>query len=75
MIAYVQEFSCSHWLDCVNGWIQALSMNPSSTWSESDVLKPLNDNVAKGVCILSSQHRRKSDLADCKLRHLWIAMN
>lgn len=75
MIAYVQEQTCSHWLDRVNGWILDLSAEPASVWSKTDMLKLLIDNAPQGTCKLASQHRRDNGLADCELRHLWINMN
>ncbi len=75
MIAYVQAQTCSHWLNRVNGWILDLSAKPDSLWGESDLLKPLCENVAKGVCSLSSWHHRGHGIADCELHHLWIRLN
>jgi hypothetical protein len=75
MIAYVQEHTCSYWLDRVNGWILDLSTEPASVWSETDLLKMLNAVATTGICKLASRHRRANGLADCELRHLWITMN
>lgn len=75
MIAYVQEQTCSHWLDRVNRWILDLSKDPSSLWSKTDILNLLTDNTPQGTCRLASRHRRVNGLADCELRHLWITMN
>jgi len=75
MIAYVQEQTCSYWLERVNGWILDLSTEPASVWSETDLLKILNDDATTGICKLASRHRRANGLADCELRHLWITMN
>ena len=72
MIAFVQEQSCSYWLDRVNDWIQDLNKTPDSIWSQSDLLKPLSDNRILGICTFGSRHRREKSLADCELRHLWI---
>jgi hypothetical protein len=75
MIGYVQEMTFSHWLSKVNGWIQALSAEADSTWSNSDVLLIIREDSTKGVCILRSNHQREGNLGVCELRHLWIKMN
>jgi hypothetical protein len=74
MIAYVQEQSCSHWLDQVNGWIQDLAMEPDSPWTDFDSLKSLSDNLENGVSTLKSEHQRAGNLERCELYHLWIEM-
>jgi len=75
MIAYVQEQSCSYWLDQVNGWIKDLAAGPNSVWSDSDFLHPLSDNLTTKISTLLSQHRRAGGLDVCELRHLWIRMS
>ena len=75
MIAYVQEQSCSYWLDQVNGWIKDLAAGPNSVWSDSDILQPLSDNLATKISTLKSEHRREGGLDGCELRHLWIRMS
>jgi hypothetical protein len=75
MIAYVQERSFSHWLHQVNCWIRDLVAEPNSAWSDSDDLQPVSDDSAIGMSTLKSRHRRKDNLAECELRHLWIRMN
>lgn len=75
MIAYIQEQSCSHWLDQVNGWIKDLAAGPNSVWSDSDILQPLSDNLASKISTLKSEHRREGGLDRCELRHLWIEMS
>ncbi len=75
IIAYVQEMAFSHWLSKVNGWIQALSTEANSAWSDSDVLLLVKEDSTKGVCMLRSDHRREGQLEKCELRHLWIKMN
>lgn len=74
MIAYVQEQSCSHWRDQVNGWIRGLAAEPNSVWNDSDILQLLNDNLETGISTLKSEHKRVGDLEVCALRHLWIIM-
>jgi hypothetical protein len=75
MIAYVQEMTFSHWLNKVNGWIQALSTGADSAWSDSDALLLLTEDSAKGLCLLQSDHKREGQPEKCQLRHLWIKMN
>ncbi len=75
MIAYVQEQTCSHWLDQVNGWILDLSKELVTEWGKTDRLELLNDDATSRICKLVSRHRRANGLADCELRHLWISMN
>jgi len=75
MIAYVQQLGFSHWLAQVNGWIQALSAEMDSAWSESDLLRHEKEDPARGLCILHSVHRREAGCEDCELRHLWVKMN
>lgn len=74
MIAYIQEQSCSHWVDQVNGWIKDLATETNSVWSDSDALHLLDDNLSTKVSILKSEHQREGGLNGCELRHLWISM-
>ena len=73
MIGYVQDQTCSYWLGRVNSWIGNLA-EADSSWTGADILQPLNDDLAGGMCVLRSQHRRDGDLEDCELRHVWIRM-
>jgi len=75
MIGYVQEMTFSEWLDQINGWIQDLSAQESSAWSDSDTLLLVKEDPARRVCTLRSHHQRKGDLEEVELRHLWIKMN
>lgn len=75
MIAYVQEQSCSHWLDQVNYWIMDLAVRPTSAWSDSDILQLLSEDLTSGISTLKSEHRREGYLHGCELRHLWIKMH
>jgi len=75
MIAYVQEMTFSHWLTRINGWIQELSAEADSLWSDSDNLLLLKDDSALGLCTLHSHHKREADLEEFELRHLWVKMN
>jgi len=75
MIGYVQEMTFSHWLTKVNGWIQGLSTEGSSAWTDSDILLLLKEDSSKGMCVLRSNHQRSAKLGRCELRHLWIKMN
>ena len=74
MIAYVQEQSCSHWKDQVNGWIKDLAEEPNSLWNESDILQLLSDDLETGISTLKSEHQRTSNLKKCELHHLWVKM-
>jgi hypothetical protein len=74
MIAYVQEQSSSYWLGQVNCWIRDEAARSNSSWSDSDVLQLLSDNLAKGLSIFKSEHQRENSLDRCELRHLWIRM-
>lgn len=74
MIAYVQEQSCSHWLDQVNGWIEDLALEPDSPWDKFDILQRLSDNLQIGISTLKSEHQRVENLGKCELHHLWIKM-
>lgn len=75
IIGYVQEMTFSYWLGRVNGWIQALSAEANSAWSDSEVLLLLNEDSGRGLCTLCSHHRREGNLDACELRHLWVRMN
>lgn len=75
MIAYVQEMTFCYWLGQINGWIQNLSAEADSTWSDSDILLLLKEDSARGLCTLHSHHQREGNLGECELRHLWIRMN
>lgn len=75
MIAYVQGYTFSHWLNQVNCWILELSAESNSAWSNSDILQQLSNDSATGVSTLESRHRRGGGLDRCELRHLWIKMN
>jgi hypothetical protein len=75
MIGYVQEMTFSHWLSKVNGWIQGLSTEAGSAWSDSDALLLVEEDSSKGLCVLCSNHQRTARLEKCELRHLWIKMN
>lgn len=75
MIAYVQEGSFSHWLSRANCWIHELSMEPNSTWSDSEILQPMHDDPVAGINTFKSQHKREGGLDKCELHHLWIKMN
>ena len=75
MIAFVQDQTPCYWLAQVNSWIGDLSARANCAWSGSDLLRPLNDNPAAGLCILRSYHRREGGLRECELRHLWIKMS
>ena len=75
MIAYVQQLDFSHWLVQVNGWIRALSAEPDSAWSDSDLLRQEKDDLARGLSILLSHHRREGRYGELELRHLWIKIN
>lgn len=75
MIAYIQERSCSHWLNQVNCWIRDLAAEPNSSWSDSDILQSLSDNLTTGISTFKSELQREGDLGTCELRHLWIKMS
>jgi hypothetical protein len=75
MIAYVQEQTFSHWAVQVNCWIQDLSAQAGVTWSCFDLLQPLSEDSAAGLCMLHSHHRREGGLEGFELRHLWVRMN
>lgn len=75
MIAYVQEQSFSHWLDQVNCWIRDLAAEPTSLWSDSDILQLQSDNTITEIRTLKSVHRRESGLGECELRHLWVRIS
>jgi hypothetical protein len=75
MIAYVQDGSFPHWLRQVNSWIQALTAETNTIWDDSDNLQLLNEDLATGISILESRHRREGGLDACELRHLWIMMS
>ncbi len=75
MIAYVQEQTFSHWQTQVNGWIRNLSSEVNSEWSVSDVLHPLENDSARGICTLHSRHQRPAGPGGIDLQHLWIKMN
>ncbi|MBI3944694.1 MAG: hypothetical protein HY321_02140 [Armatimonadetes bacterium] len=75
MIAYVQDQTTLHWVDKVNGWIQALSAQAGSAWSGADMLQVLSDESVEGLCTLHSRHTRTCGLPECQLRHLWIRMH
>jgi hypothetical protein len=75
MIAYVQDQTFSDWLARVNGWIRQLSSEAKSAWSSLDVLQPVKDDLAVGLCALCSHHQRGGGLGIITLKHLWIKMN
>lgn len=75
MIAYVQEQSCSYWLDQVNCWIKDLAKATAPTWSNSDVLELLSEDLINGVSAFKSEHHREGGLNTCELRHLWLQMH
>jgi hypothetical protein len=75
MIAYIQEESSSYWLGQVNCWIRDEAARVNSSWSNSDVLQLLNDNLASGISTFKSEHQRENGLDRCELRHLWIKMS
>lgn len=74
MIAYVQEQSCSYWFDQVNCWIKDLAMVTTPTWSDSDILQLLSEDLNAGISTFTSEHEREGGLNRCKLRHLWLQM-
>lgn len=74
IIAYVQERSSSYWLRQVNCWIRDEAARPNSSWANSDCLKSLSNNSAKGLSTFKSEHQRENGLDRCELRHLWIRM-
>jgi hypothetical protein len=75
MIGYVQEQSFPYWLDKVNSWILDLAARAKSDWSNSEILKLLNDDSATGTSTFSSRHERKGGLDVCELQHLWVRMH
>jgi hypothetical protein len=73
IIGFVQEQSFDEWLEKINEWIRNLASTSGLPWSARDVLQRASaDDV---VCTLDSKHERSSGLAECHLRHLWVAMN
>jgi hypothetical protein len=74
MIAYVQQHDFPHWFAEVNRWIQALSNQPNSEWTQSDLLQSHSNVSDAKVWTLESNHERVSDLPSIELRHLWINM-
>jgi hypothetical protein len=75
MIAYVQEQSCSYWLDEVNCWIKDLAKATAPTWSDSDILELLSEDLIIGINAFKSEHQREGGLNTCELRHLWLQMH
>lgn len=75
MIAYIQERDFTHWLKEINGWIDGLSKEAKSDWSDADLLESSCSPSSADVCVLQSRHARPSGLSPCDLRHLWIKMN
>lgn len=74
MIAYVQEKSLSYWLEKVNCWVQNLSIEHSSAWTEADSLHLMKENLNLGISTLHSRHQRTGNLDPCEMRHIWIRM-
>jgi len=74
MIGYIQDRPIPFWVRQVNGWIMALSGEPGSVWTDSDLLQPQNSDSGTGLCTLRSCHQRRGGLDDCELHHMWIGM-
>lgn len=74
MIGYVQDKSCSYWLDQVNDWIRNLALTQSHDWEASDTLKKLTDTDRTRVLTMRSRHKRKGR-NEIELRHIWITLN
>lgn len=74
MIGYVQEQTVAEWDQRIAEWITGLA-GAAVGWSEEDLLKLEHYSKTLRLGKLRSSHRRKKDLPDIEIRHLWIEMN
>lgn len=74
MIAYVQDSTCEHWHNEVNGWISDLPQIEGPLWSLADCLNGPLIHSANGLSRTNSQHSRPNGMADILVEHLWIRM-
>lgn len=75
MIAYIQENSRTFWESQIASWINGLVTEGLDGWNESDLLHLIEEDDEHQVSVLKSIHKRKNELEDIELRHLWIEMN
>ena len=75
IIAYVQEATCSLWLEANNGWIKELALVDNQAWTTSDQLNLVDANSELRSSRSSSNHSRvQSESNSIDLTHLWIEM-
>jgi hypothetical protein len=74
MIGYVQSGRADEWLTTINGWVAALAETGADGWSEADTLSLDGHDQTARFALLSSRHKRASELNDIDLKHLWIEM-
>lgn len=74
MIGYIQNESASVWFDCIGKWVDDIVASGESGWTKEDRLNLEVDDEKVGVAFYTSSHRRKRDLKDISLWHLWVMM-
>jgi hypothetical protein len=71
MIGFVEQKSCSYWLEKVNSWIEELSQ-VNTNWEKDEILNPEQGKSSAEYCFLKSIAHRNSGDADIMLYHWWI---
>lgn len=74
MIGYIQTDSASTWFDRMGKWIDDLVASNQPGWAKEDRLNLEVDDDRAGVAVYSSCHKRKRNLEDISLRHVWVVM-
>jgi len=76
IIGYIQQDTCTHWIDEVNRWIDELASVAELDWSSADRLSRFELNHRTRVSRCESDHLRKSGVSPrVRLAHLWVEMS
>ena len=74
MVGYIQKRDIEFWMEKIGKWLTDLVENGACCWEEADALCMVSRDIETRTAVLTSAHRRSTDLPEIQLFHLWVDM-